>query len=227
VEIQVQSGTFSVILDRKETGIWKLIQTPDAELLQVFNLGKTALLFSLYMRTMIGQSWRAGSHPRAGGTCSSTAGEARKKHSLFQPKQTIGGPGLTQGALTDVPPHSRFEVLLFFFLLFRQHSSNGYGKTCELRFVQRKHRRSRWTETSYGRPSGALVGRQSRQTPLPIASALCGTSAESSMGERQERRSRLDQGKNTPILRTVNTITRLGYGISGLLTPGMINIKFI
>jgi hypothetical protein len=29
--------------------------------------------------------------------------------------------------------------------------------------------------------AGALLGRQSRQTPLPIASTLCGTSAESSV----------------------------------------------
>jgi hypothetical protein len=35
---------------------WKLIKTPDAELLQGFNLGKTALSFPLPMRPMIGLS---------------------------------------------------------------------------------------------------------------------------------------------------------------------------
>lgn len=138
---------------------------------------------------MIGPSKRPGYHARAGGTCSSTAGEAeKKKHSLIQPKQTIGGPGLTRGALTDVSPHARCKFLLFMTLL-------SHGESIQLggvREIISSFNLSQENTAGLDRQGDKLrptkrercsVGNlRSIYTDSAIASALGGTSAESSVG---------------------------------------------
>lgn len=102
--------------------------------MQGSHLGKKTT-FCLSVRSLIGVREWTGSHPRAGETCSSTAGEGKSKGEIHTESNNMYVPRLT----CQDHPHA-MSPFFFFLLLSKQHSSRHFS------MIRRKRERERGRE---------------------------------------------------------------------------------